>query len=466
VHALLSGVALGLAAPDLRGPVAVLVGGWFAGRALSGRLAVDVGLGLLASLAWSVLALGWVPAALADHGLHGVRAATLALVLVQAAAATLPWAVASPLVARLGPGPALAIGWLAATEPMAWLQPLPTPPALLLAGTPIALWPAAVGGAPLLSAAAMGVGAGLPRPGAGFALALGCWLGSVWLDLPEPRAATRVGIVQPDLGAFDARRASTADVRRARLLAHLRAAAEEGADWLAAPEGAWPEVLGADDELPELAGLPPVVLGASVADGPTNSLLVVVDGRATGRFDKVVRVPGVERRALGFGADAFVAGARPRALRVADVAVAPLICFEDLHAAALRDAVAGDPDVLVAAAHDAWTADGPGTAWHLGAARLAAVVTGRPVVRPTTSGRSAVVDTAGRLAWSTDWVDGDLPGVRGTHAVVEVHPAHPRLPGVVVGPWLGALALLAALTAPWWPRKAAKAAETAALEAA
>lgn len=442
-----AGVAWGMAVPDLRGGILVLLGGACMARAVSGRLGGDLTRGLIASVCWQLLALDWVPIALADYGVDDARAAGLALVVAQSLPLLLPWVLASVLVRRQVPVPlALGLAWVCATEPLAWAQTFPMSPAALLAGSGMYLWPAAVGGAPLLSGIAVGVGAASPSaPGL---LALGLWtlVAGQWIDQPEPHHTVRVGIVQPDVGAFDGRRTSTADARAERLVDLIQQAEQAGATFVVTPESAWPHD---PTRRPPPPGLLPVVLGLTHPDGPTNSLAVWQDGRWADRFDKKLRVPLSERRVAGMGQEAFVAGTRPRLLTVHAVRLAPLICFEDLHPSALRDAVQHQPHALLAAANDAWSGDSVASRWHLAQARLAAVATRRPVLRPTISGHSAYLDTAGRLHAWTPWVDGDRIDSPGLVRVVDMALAAPRWSGVQVAPWLTVFAWCLGMGLAW-----------------
>ncbi|MBA2321824.1 MAG: hypothetical protein H0V89_11810, partial [Deltaproteobacteria bacterium] len=185
----------------------------------------------------------------------------------------------------------------------------------------------------------------------------------------------------------------------------------------------------------------PLVLG--VDSDHANLLVATSGGREVDRFAKQLLVPGSERRLLGLGRDRYRPGTGPRLLRLADLRLHPLICYEDLFARA--SAGARTADLVVAASHDGWN---PAAAWaHLAAARLVAVESGRWVVRPTTSGISAAIDPRGRLAWSTTAIDRDAhPEVGAITGVVTVglptrsgrgRPGLPRLP---VG-WLAGAAL-------------------------
>ena len=83
--------------------------------------------------------------------------------------------------------------------------------------------------------------------------------------------------------------------------------------------------------------------------------------------------------------------------------LAPLICYEGLFPALVRDLVRlpartgpSGPDFLVNLSNDAWFGDTLENYQHAGAARLRAIETGRYFVRATLSGSSSVYDPLGR----------------------------------------------------------------------
>jgi apolipoprotein N-acyltransferase len=446
--AVAAGAAWGLASPD--GPIGaalVLIGAIAACLSVEGKAAPDAARGALVGLICWGLQLRWVPLAWDRFaGGDGLVAYAVA-VLLQALPFALIWAVArKPL--------GLALAWAAAEPLLPWVQPLPSGPALLMAGAPALVWPAAWGGRSLLTGLAVGWGALAARRPALAAALLGGWaLGSL-LPTGPAEGSTRIGVIQPQIGAFDARRASTADVRAARLLDAIDAAGAAGADWIATPEGAWPHVLpgqtgsvGWARLVETFEGRPPVLLGASVGDG-SNSLVVIERGDIRGRMDKEHLVPVAEAAAFGYGRDRYRAGDGARVVPIAGVRAAVLVCYEDLWPSAVRRADRDGADVLVAASNDAWVGPGIGSAQHLAATRLAAVETGRWAVRPTTSGQSAVVDPSGRVVWSAAWIDGDaVPDAPIAWTVAEVPLRRPLWSGARVGPWVAALAALTLLAA-------------------
>lgn len=437
--AAVSGLCLGLATPSLPGGVFVLLAGAAAARGVTGEPVRDSLRGLLAGLWWFAISLAWVAPALAARGDPPSYAAVLAA--TQAAAVTPPWLLASLLVRR-GVDRALAWGlaWLVAAEPVALWAPIPSTPALLLSGTAAFVWPAALGGAPLLSALAMGVGAGLPRPAAGVTLGAWALVGALWIEQPDVGRTVRVAVLQPGghaaevgVDAHDARRGEA-------LLALGREARDDGAVLLVGPEGGWP----LPQEHPETAtafrGLPPTLVGGRRARlPPVNRVLALEGGAVVGAFDKRRLVPVLERSWAGLGADRWTEGDAPRSLDLAGLRVGPLVCYEAGFPDALREAVAAGADLLAVPSNDADLVGGNGALWNLALARLAAVTTGRPVLRASTNGISAVIAPSGRSLAELS------AGPEPVRAVVDVVVPRPGRAGVVVGPWLSGLGLLLGL---------------------
>ena len=83
-------------------------------------------------------------------------------------------------------------------------------------------------------------------------------------------------------------------------------------------------------------------------------------------------------------------------LSVQGLRIAPFICYEivyaDLVAAALPEA-----DVLLTISNDTWFGTSAGPLQHLQMARMRAVENGRPLIRSTNNGVSALVDHHGNI---------------------------------------------------------------------
>jgi apolipoprotein N-acyltransferase len=445
--AALAGAAWGLGLPGWLGPLMLVAGAAAARGSLTGHPVADVLRGVLAGTWWFALALRWAPEALARHGDPPDLA--VPLLALQALPLALPWGLASLAVRRgVDPGVALGLAWAVAVEPLAWVQPLPVSPAILVPGVPLLLWPAALGGPALLTGLAVGGGALLPRPVAGLVLGVWALVGAVWIDQPIRGASVRVGLVQPDLVDATARRSDLAERDALRVLGLVLAASDDGADLVVGPEAAWP--WGDDGDPAVWGGLPPTVIGGA-GPGPTNRVWAFDGGAVVGTYDKRDLLPGVERALGALGRDAFRAGDGPRHLALAGLGLGPLVCYEVLLPWALRD-VAG-ADLVVVPTSDLALDAGPGARWHLAAAQLAAAGTGRPLARATTSGVSAIVDPAGRVVARLDVDPARADGAPGRYLVAEVvvptvgAGGLARQPGVALGAAL-ALALAAAARRP------------------
>jgi apolipoprotein N-acyltransferase len=458
-----SGLLFGLAPlHGWAGPPLWLLGVGGLGLAVEGRIGADAARGALIGALWYGLSLLWFPTIWSDFDSTGSPwLGWIGLTLLQLTVPCLGLALAGWIHrSRIALPVALALALGAMEGAAGWLQPLPGGLAVYLAPIQPLTWPAALGGAPLLLAVVGGwAGLQATRPLWGVAF-LAAWFGigllpAPWASDGEPLT---VGVVQPNTGGFDGRRASTADARADRLLRLVRAASAR-AELVVTPEGAWPHDAGPDGSgrrraLLERWGTTPVVLGVSIDDGggaPTNSLIALDGGRVTSRYDKVDLVPFGERAILGFGRDTFRPGASRTALNLAGVRLAGRICYEDLVPGALRGL--GHAELLVTATNDAWLGPGPGSRQHEAASRLAAVVTGRWVVRPASNGRSEVFDPSGRRHLQLPWVDGDAqPDHPGTWGAITVRRRIPLWTGADLGPWLALLMAIAAGTLGVWRR--------------
>lgn len=464
IATVIAGLVCGLAPLDtpLGGPM-WLVGLVAAGFAVEGHVGRDLGRGWLWGLLWYGVGLSWIAGSWSD--LDGsLTRPWLAWAAVTALQALVPAAglgLAGALKSRGWPWPAaVALGWAAAEAVGAWVQPLPGGLALFMSPIQPLLWPAALGGvtAWLLVAGAW-VGLVRTRPTWGLAV-LVAWfaVGTSWW--PQPGEPLRVGLVQPNTGGFDGRRASTAIHREERLLRLISAAQAGGAHVVLTPEGAWPHTLDLRRERTHLelterfADRGPVLLGASLDEGDrrSNSALAIDDGRVIDRVDKVHLVPVSERAIVGVGTDLFHPGAPRGPVHLAGATVSVRICFEDLIPAALRRL--GPTDLVVAASNDAWLGERFGSRQHDAGSRLAAVLTGRWLVRPTNNGRSAVYDPTGRRRWQAPWVDGDAhPDHPGFATVQTIERVRPWWTGADVDPWLALLVTLLTAGALVWPAR-------------
>jgi apolipoprotein N-acyltransferase len=134
--------------------------------------------------------------------------------------------------------------------------------------------------------------------------------------------------------------------------------------------------------------------------------------RVTGLYDKYHLVPFGEflpfepvMAAIGLKkltrvGDGFTPGPRPHPISPAGAfAVQPLICYEALFPALVREAVNDaviKPLLLVNVSNDAWFGATSGPWQHLNLASYRSIETGLPMVRATPTGVSAMIDAYGR----------------------------------------------------------------------
>jgi apolipoprotein N-acyltransferase len=120
-------------------------------------------------------------------------------------------------------------------------------------------------------------------------------------------------------------------------------------------------------------------------------------------------------KSLAHLGDGFETGPRPAPLRIApDLIVQPLICYESLFPRLAEPA----PGVraLVNVSNDAWFGVTSGPLQHLNLASYRAIETGKPIIRATPTGVSALIDARGKIVpharldlGETGVIDGALP---------------------------------------------------------
>ncbi|TKB46189.1 apolipoprotein N-acyltransferase [Thalassotalea mangrovi] len=87
-------------------------------------------------------------------------------------------------------------------------------------------------------------------------------------------------------------------------------------------------------------------------------------------------------------------------LRAGGLNLAPLICFEVAFSQQTAANVSTDTDLLLTVSNDAWFGDSHGPHQHLDIARMRAIEFGRPMLRATNNGITAVINHQGEIAAS------------------------------------------------------------------
>jgi apolipoprotein N-acyltransferase len=291
----------------------------------------------------------------------------------------------------------------------------------------------------------------------------------------------RVGLIQGDVGSED-----RGDGVRIYREASLNLLAREKPDFLVWPESAVASAVRADllesfvarqvfradagavaprFDVPLLAGMnvlqpdpePPTSLRGE-RHAPRSRLLnaavlASADGHVLGEYAKASLVPFGEYlpleaelpwlRKLLPTAGKFSAGRSATALDLYGRRILARICYEDILAEGVRDAVdEAKPELIVNLTSDAWFAHSSVPATHLALATLRAVEHRRFLVHATDTGVTAVIDPSGRIA-------GRLPTGRAAAAVVAVRWLRSSTVYETVGnwPWVFAAAAVTMLAA-------------------
>ncbi len=253
------------------------------------------------------------------------------------------------------------------------------------------------------------------------ALAFGAW------RLLEPSAGTVVAVrvVQPNVDQREKWNPANREFIFRRLLALTGQAGHQGFQprviiW---PESAVPFLLDENPQALEMIAnvLKPgqvLLTGAirrAAPSGPDarrlyNSLLAIDDrGRIMGRYDKRRLVPFGEYLPLAMVLEplgirrlvslpgGFLEGQDESPMKLPGLPSAGgLICYEAIFPQLVTGG-GNTADWLVNVTNDAWFGRSSGPWQHLAAARLTAIVTGRPLVRAANTGISAVIDEKGRI---------------------------------------------------------------------
>ncbi|TFV95039.1 apolipoprotein N-acyltransferase, partial [Oxalobacteraceae bacterium OM1] len=204
------------------------------------------------------------------------------------------------------------------------------------------------------------------------------------------------------------------------LALYHRMITEKPADLIATPETAIPML--SSRLPPDYLGLldtflaqhrAHLVLGIPVSSAPhsyANSVLGLPPGAPVYRYDKHHLVPFGEFIPLGFRwfvdmmripLGDFTPGATIQpAFSVNGQRVLPNICYEDLFGEEIAKQIARDPapaTMLLNVSNIAWFGDSIALPQHLQISQMRSLETGRPMLRATNTGATAIVDPAGRV---------------------------------------------------------------------
>jgi len=115
-----------------------------------------------------------------------------------------------------------------------------------------------------------------------------------------------------------------------------------------------------------------------------------------GEYAPLRRFVGPWLNILGAPVEDFSAGQRPRLLYASRVPIGALICYDVAFGAEVADLLP-TAQLLVNLSNDAWFGDSLGPHQHLQIAQMRAIETGRPLLRSTNTGLTAVIDHNGQL---------------------------------------------------------------------
>lgn len=185
-------------------------------------------------------------------------------------------------------------------------------------------------------------------------------------------------------------------------------------------------------------------------DGYRNTAVLVEHEKIVQSYTKKHLVPFGEYVPTGFRwfidmlqipmGDLLQGSADQKTFEIDGVSAAPLLCYEDLFSAEIREWWQGRsaPNLLVNLSNLGWFGDTHALPQHLNISRMRAMEFARPVIRATNTGMTAYVTSDGKVA-------AELPAMKPGRLDVEVVTVQGNpTPFVKFGalPWLGAMVLL------------------------
>jgi len=136
------------------------------------------------------------------------------------------------------------------------------------------------------------------------------------------------------------------------------------------------------------------ILASSLENGVSNiAVTIAPSGQALSRYDKV--------HLVAFGEAGIQPGTRHDPLTIPGGSIGVAICFESIFPDVTRALVRNGAETLAIITNDSWFDGTSGPSQHAAHAALRAVESGRWVIRAANTGRSMVIDPAGRVLAAT-----------------------------------------------------------------
>ncbi|MDR2504219.1 MAG: apolipoprotein N-acyltransferase [Deltaproteobacteria bacterium] len=164
--------------------------------------------------------------------------------------------------------------------------------------------------------------------------------------------------------------------------------------------------LTAERGIPLLFGAPGMDMGPDGQESYNRVWLLNEQGDVSGHYDKEHLVPFGEYIPKGFYVPfaseflqgyGFTPGQTKEPLRLRDISLGVLICYEGIFPELAQARVAAGANLLVNVSNDAWFADSPAPWQHLQLSAMRAIEQGRYMLRCTNTGVSALIDPLGRI---------------------------------------------------------------------
>jgi apolipoprotein N-acyltransferase len=256
----------------------------------------------------------------------------------------------------------------------------------------------------------------------------------------------RVALVQAAVPVSEQYEEERVSAHLAEYLNLTRAVAREGAEWVFWPELALDFYVEADgprrSELVHAVAILDVELvtggiGAHFGRERRTNAVFHVSGRAVeARYDKVHLMPFAEAYPGGdrFAPSPLLAGDRAVPLLVEEIPIGFAICSEAMLSHHTRELVQQGAEILVAPSIDSWFGSESAARQQLQATAMRAIESRRFLLRPTTTGYTAVVDPRGVVIAQAPY------GVAAT-LMAEVRSSAGITPYVRIGGWLWILPL-------------------------